>query len=55
MIQAKFLLEVLIVPFDPPAQFGAIDQCLEKLISAGKVDSQYLVGPNRADAQTRKT
>ena len=24
--ESEFLLEVLVVPFDPPAQFGAIDQ-----------------------------
>jgi hypothetical protein len=49
MTQAKFLLEFLVVPFDPPAkplrrrgEFGAIDQCLEADI--GRQGGQPVLG-----------
>ena len=41
--QAEFLLKLLIVPFNAPAHFGGFDQ-IDKGVSAGKVDNQYLVG-----------
>ena len=41
--EAKFLLEFLIVALDPPAHFGGCDS-VSRSASAGKVESQYLVG-----------
>ena len=41
--EAEFLLQLLIVAFDPPAQLGRIDQIAEP-VSSGSVESQYLVG-----------
>ena len=40
--QAEFLLELLIIALDPPAQFGQVDQPIA--ISSAKLASQYLVG-----------
>src|SRR5215471_13591400 len=41
--EAEFLLQLLIVALDAPAQLDEIDQTLKR-ISSGSVASQYLVG-----------
>jgi len=43
MIEPKFLLEVLVIPLDPPAQLGHVNQ-IDQGVVAGKVESQYLDG-----------
>ena len=40
MAKAEFLLEVLVIAFDAPAQFGGVRQSL-RLMLVGKVDSQF--------------
>ena len=41
--QTKFLFEILIVPFNAPAHLGSLTKSTS-VVSAGNVDSQYLVG-----------
>ena len=43
MTEAEFLLEFLVVALDDPTMFGQAHQ-VSKLVSAGSVESQYLVG-----------
>ena len=38
--KTEFLLEVLVIAFDAPAQFGGVRQSL-RLMLVGKVDSQF--------------
>src|SRR5438309_7551835 len=41
--KAKLLLELLIVPLDPPARLGNLDQALERGAS-GRLENQYFAG-----------
>ena len=41
--EPDFLLEILVVPLDPPAQLSQVDHLLEADL-LGQVDSQYCVG-----------
>ena len=41
--EAKFLLEILVVSLDPPAQLGSVDEA-QRLMFAGSVDRKYFVG-----------
>jgi len=43
MAEPKFLLEVLVVPLDPPAQLGGVHQA-RRLMFSGSVDRKYFVG-----------
>ena len=43
MRQAEFALEFLVIAFDPPAQFGHVDE-RDQRGASGRVESQYLVG-----------
>ena len=43
VVEAQFLLELLVVPFDPPAHLGGADQ-VDQGGRRRQVDSQYLLG-----------
>ena len=43
MSQPQFLLQLFVIALDDPTLLGQADQ-VRSLVSAGRVDSQYLVG-----------
>ena len=43
VVEPQFLLELLVIPLDPPAQLGGATSSIRAVV-AGRVESQYLLG-----------